>query len=115
MTIHGELEAFWETGTEGVYWSMIDPSMPGYDGLWTLKDGDRLCVLAADDTMLWEGVIQLEYERNWQPYDEEDTEYGQQAVHGYWVHGLQQDVDPQEWADMFFLRHRALLDLGPEQ
>jgi hypothetical protein len=29
------------------------------------------------------------------------------------VHGLQQDVDPEEWANMFFLRQRALLDFGP--
>lgn len=115
MAIHGELEAFWETGTEGVYWSVIDPSLPGYDGLWNLNDGDHLRVLDADDTVLWEGVIALEYEQNWQPYDDDDAEYGQQAVHGYWVHGLQQEVDPETWASLFFLRQRAVLDLGPNQ
>ena len=112
--IRGELEAFFETGTEGVYWAMIDPALPGYDGLWSLEAGDRLRVIDTDDTVLWDGVIQLEYKRNWEPYPR-NPEYGQQAVLGYWVHGLQEGVDPDQWAGMFFARHRALLELGPNQ
>jgi hypothetical protein len=72
-------------------------------------------VIDVDDTVLWDGVIQLEYERNWTTYSDNASESGQQAVLGYWVHGLQQAVYPEQWAGMFFAHHRAIFELGPNQ
>jgi hypothetical protein len=112
--ITGRLEAFFETGTEGVIWSLSDRRLPGYDGLWPLCNGDHLRIIGAADETLWEGTIELEYQRNWQPYQQNPT-YGQQAVFDFWVHGLQVDLDPEQWAQFFFDGYRASLTLGPKQ
>lgn len=112
--VYGRLDAFFETGTEGVIWSVIDPGLPAYDGLWSLRDGDQLSVLGRRRETVWKGTVQLEYERNWEPY-EHNPGHGQQAVGGIWVHGLQVDLAPDDWAIMFSERHRAILTLGPQQ
>lgn len=104
MTVIGRLEAFFETGTEGVIWSLHDPSLPGYDGLWPLYSGDQLKVLDGDG---WEGTVDLEYARNRQP-----SPYGGrpgQAANGLWVHGFQSSLEPDVWAKMFFDEYRASL------
>jgi len=113
-TIRGRLEAFFETGTEGVYWSLIDSGLPGYDGLWTLRDGDQLRVIDTTDETLWTGEIKFEYLTNWQSYPM-NPEYGQQAVHGLWVHGLQEGFDPDRWGTLFLQNYRAELIPGSEQ
>lgn len=112
--ITGRLEPFFETGTEGVIWSLNDPSLPGYDGLRGLRNGDHLRIIGSDDATVWDGEIDLEYTRNWQPYPENPS-HGQQAVSGYWVHGLQTTLDPERWGSYFFERYRGELTLGPEQ
>ena len=112
--ISGRLDPFFETGTEGVIWSLTDTSLPGYDGLWPLYTGDHLRIIGADDDTAWEGTVVLEYQRNWQPYPANPS-YGQQAVNNYWVHGLQADLDPDRWAGYFFEKYRGELTPGPEQ
>lgn len=112
--ISGRLEPFFETGTEGVIWSVNDPSMPGYDGLWPLYNGDHLRIIGVHDETVWAGTIEFEYERNWQrfPYN---PSHGQQAVNDFWVHGLERTLAPETWAAYFFEQYRAELTLGPEQ
>lgn len=108
--IRGRLENYWETGTEGVRWALVEDGKPGYDGLHALRDGDRLTVYAGDEdgTVLWEGVVELEYERLWRPYPK-NPEYGQQAIFGYWVRGFQVDLEPEVWASWFIEGRRAHL------
>jgi len=113
-TVRGRLEAYFETGTEGVYWSLVDPGRPGYDGLWTLRNGDQLRIIDTTDETLWSGEIQFEYTTNWQPYPM-NPEHGQQAVQGFWVHGLQEDFDPDRWATLFLQSYRAELEPGSAQ
>lgn len=110
MTVIGRLEPFFETGTEGVIWSLHDMSLPGYDGLWPLYSGDHLQVV---DGVPWKGVIDLEYTRNRQasPYGGN----GGQVANGLWVHGFQSDMEPDEWATMFFEERRAILTPSSEQ
>ena len=103
MQIFGRLEAFFETGTEGVVWSLVDHGLPGYDGLWPLQFGDHLDVLDADGETLWQGIIKLEYANR-----KVATHY-QQEVFGYWVNGLQDGEDAETWAKLFFDRERAIL------
>jgi hypothetical protein len=107
-TIDGRLEPFWATGTEGVCWSLENRIRPGYDGLIRLGDGDHLTIFNALGHILWEGIIDLEYERNYQAYPR-NPQYGQQAVFDDWVNGLQRDVEPETWARWFYDRHRARL------
>jgi hypothetical protein len=105
------LEPFFETGTEGVIWAVYEDGKQGYDGLNSLKDGDRLKIFASDDSILWEGIVQLEYKRRYRPYPL-NPQYGQQEVLGYWVHGFQENLDPEVWGKMFFDALKAELTKG---
>lgn len=112
-TIKGQLEPFYETGTEGVIWSMYGDGECGecgddYDALQSLNDGDYLTIFDPIDTtkVVWEGNIDLEYETNYRPYPM-NPDYGQQCVLGHWVHGIQRDVNPEQWASWFFNHYKA--------
>lgn len=116
--IKGIIFPFAETGTEGIIWSLQDEkyiSEDGkrwqYDGLNPLQDGDHLTVLNDDGSVFWEGTIKLEYKRNYQPYPMNPS-HGQQAVGGCWVHGLQEDVEPEQWLNMFAEQRKAVLRRG---
>lgn len=113
--ITGLLEPYFETGTEGVLWAIIDDKKKGYDSLNILKKGDMLAVFAdaKRETVLWQGVVDLEYERNKHPHPL-NPNYVQQAVGGYWVHGLQKTLEPEVWADMFFKQRPATLFPAPK-
>jgi hypothetical protein len=113
--IFGELDPFWETGTEGVLWSVRCPYLPSYDGDFILKNGDFLTVLNDDCSVLWAGKIKYEYRRNFVlfPNQKDFPGGGQQSVGNYWVHGLQKNLDPDTWADMFFARKQAMLITKP--
>jgi hypothetical protein len=112
--IRGVLEPFFETGTEGVIWSVYEDGRTGYDGLNCLADGDYLKIFDKEDPtkVVWEGIIDLEWERNYRKYPM-NPEYGQQEVGGFWVHGLQSDVTPQQWGHWFFKAYPAELVKGP--
>lgn len=114
-TIEGIIFPWVETGTEGVVWSLQeskyiseDGKRWDYSGLNPLQDGDCLTVFNDDGSVRWEGTIKLEYERNYEPYPM-NPQYGQQAVNGWWVRGLQEGVDPEEWFRMFHDQPRAVL------
>lgn len=104
--IKGELEAFFETGTEGVIWSLYDERNLGYESLVCLKNGDYLEVYNDDGSIFWKGDVNLEYKRRYRPYPM-NPQYGQQEVFGMWVHGFQEDADPEIWAKMFFDKKKA--------
>ena len=88
--IRGVLDPFFETGTEGVIWSVYEDGRTGYDGLNCLADGDYLRIFDKEDPtkVVWEGIIDLEWERNYRKYPL-NPKYGQQEVGGFWVHGIQ--------------------------
>ena len=106
--VKGNLEAFFETGTEGVIWSLYDDTKEGYEGLNCLDQGDYLTIFDPEDKnkVVWEGNIDLEYERNYHPYPL-NPQYGQQAIGGLWVHGIQRDVEPDTWGKWFYKQYPA--------
>jgi hypothetical protein len=57
--IKGKLDPFFETGTEGVIWSVYEDGKQGYAGLHCLQYGDYLTIFDPDVTanILWEGNI----------------------------------------------------------
>lgn len=115
LLVSGVLEPFFETGTEGVVWSVYDPRKRGYEGLNQLQNGDHLTVYEPDGvTIRWKGVVRLEYKRNYRPYPM-NPKYGQQEVLGYWVHGLQRTLEPEAWARMFFDGLPCLLRRKPKR
>jgi hypothetical protein len=92
--IKGILEPFFETGTEGVIWSLQDEkhiSADGkewsYDGLNGLEDGDFLKVFndAARKKVIWQGEIKLIFPP--------DLRYNR---------GVQDGVDKEAWTKMFW-------------
>jgi len=106
--INTHLLAFYATGTEGVVWS-ICKSKSEYDGLHSLIDGDEIIIYSQDKSeVVWRGVIQLEYERLYQPYPL-NPQYGQQSINNFWVNGFQVGVDPHIWANWFFDEFPAVL------
>ncbi len=114
--IEGKLDAFYETGTEGVIWSVYENGKYGYEALNILNYGDYLRIYSNQDRneIIWEGNIYLDWEINWRKYPN-NPKYGQQEVLGYWVHGIQKDVEPTTWGRWFFSGLPAQLiktDLG---
>jgi len=108
--IQGKLEAFSETGTEGIIWCVIDDALSGWDKLNCLKDGDHLTILDPDTkSVVWEGKIHLEYERNITPSGY-NPNYKKQAIHGMWVNGIQDNVLPELWANWFFKEYPVILN-----
>ena len=111
--IWGIGEAYWETGTEGVFWTVQDAKCPNsYEGLNILENGDYLTIFdkGEESKILWRGRIALESESH-----RETNEYGYngQAIWGYWVHGLQRTSDVEEWTKYFFYGYPMELRLGP--
>lgn len=105
------LLAFYETGTEGVFWSICDNNKTGYDALAPLKNGDYLFVEDGKGKIEWEGTVALDYDTN-RISRPTNPNYKQQSVAGYWVHGLQIGVDPELWASWFLEERPAVVIKG---
>ena len=108
LVFPGLLDPYFETGTEGVVWAVTLPGMLGYDQLLCLEGGDELLVYDELGSVAWQGIVSLEYERRYRPYPT-NPEFGQQEAFGAWVHGFQEDVDPETWARWFFDRRPAVV------
>lgn len=76
-----------------------------------LNEGTLLTVFntVAKGDKLWEGVVDLEFERDKKPYPFNPA-YKQQESFGMWVHGFQADMEPEEWSSMFFMSFPARLE-----
>lgn len=101
-SIVGILDGYFETGTEGVVWSIYEDGGHGYSGLHTIRDGERLKVWdPITGRSVFDEVIRLDTKVGFKQYPS-NPKYGQQAALGYWVHGIQTGWDPDEWAKLFF-------------
>jgi hypothetical protein len=127
-TINGRLEGFYEQGTEGVCWAVYEDGKTGYEGLYILKNGNHLVVWDENDAVVFDGIIDLEYESNWKPYEwtqephkpgywchgyesecatghsvewAQEIRLGRQIAGNWGVHGLQRGVDPNVWQKWF--------------
>jgi len=115
-TIHGVLEDFFETGSEGIHWAVVDDDDESYDGLHFIKAGDYLTILGSDEGVLWKGIIACDRKSGFQKYPQ-NPEYGQPQALGYWIHWTQKGFKPDDWARFFIRpdgrRLRAILEKGP--
>ncbi len=124
--IYGILDAFFETGTEGVLWALQDEKHIStdakgnpawsYDGLNILKNGDLLTVFADNkrDVVLWRGVINLDPNTNRQQFEfVTGMTFTAQTYDGFYVHGLQSNVDLKMWTRFFFDGRPAMLQKAP--
>jgi len=96
-TVTGRCEAFCETGTEGIIWSVYEDGKTGYDGLNPLHEGDFLKIFndAARTEVAWEGEIKLKYPPA--------TRFNR---------GIQRGVNEKEWAELFFKERPATVILA---
>lgn len=71
-----------------------------YEGLYILKDGDRLEIYSKDDPnkTVWSGIIKL---RQYPPFTED--------AFGLWIHSDQEGVDRKIWAKWFIEEYPAKL------
>lgn len=106
----GKLDAFFETGTEGVVWSVVEDGKKGYDALNGLQDGDYLRIFDEHNNVVFDGEVRLEWKRNYRPHPM-NPQYGQQEVHGFWVRGLQDNVEPEDWSHWFHGQYRCEFEI----
>lgn len=103
----GVLEGWFETGTEGVIWTLYEDGKKGYEGMHCLEDGDHLTVWeVATGRQVFKGMVKFDNKIGERLYTDfyPDAVKGlrQQCALGYWVHGIQEGFDPDSWARLFF-------------
>lgn len=115
VVIHGVLEDFFETGTEGVCWSVYEDGKQGYDGLHVLGGGEHLRVTDETGAVRFEGFIEPDTKKGWVAYasNAPDENYGQPTALGMWIHWTQSGWEPDDWAALFFRPHMRDHRKGP--
>jgi hypothetical protein len=101
--IYGALDAFSETGTEGVIWSLSEYGKTGYDGLNCLKNGDKLTVYdtVRDGAVEWEGRVDFSAPNV--------TKIGWTEVMRTSAH-----MDTENWLQLSWQRRPAVLTPAPK-
>lgn len=100
----GVLWAWFETGTEGLIWTVLKDSaeedLTSYDNMLIIESGDHLIVFDTDNTELFNGVIDQDRKVGWQEYPQNPGN-GQPCALGCWIHWTQRGWSPDEWAKLF--------------
>lgn len=100
--IYGKPHAYFETGTEGVYWAVIEDNVSGYEGLHILENGDHLTIYSnnVEGQALFSDFINKDTVTGLQPRPF-NPDFKQQVALGMWVHWIQEGYDPDKWAEFF--------------
>lgn len=112
ITIEGRLEAYVAGPDRGVLWSIHEDARPGPEGVHPLLNGDFLTVYGEEGAVLWDGIVDLDFEMLQQP-DAGEGGRMKQMLLGRWVHGVQKYYGPEDWARLFLDRRRARLRRFP--
>jgi len=107
--IRGRLIPLSEDGTPGVIWAFRRDGRPAYQGVRHLRDDDYLTVYDDKGDVLWEGVIDLDFEALRMQVANDTQDGDPQRLGTEIVHGIQRNVPPSQWAQYFFDQRRAEL------
>ena len=98
--IEGTLGMYASNETDAYVWVVLDSSSEKpvryiEDAMYVLQKGDLLTVFnRRSERTVWQGAVDLDYSTN-------TDERGHQWVMGCNVAGLQKNMNPDQWADMF--------------
>jgi hypothetical protein len=112
-TIKGQLMPFFETGSEGTYFTLYDEKFDdpkaeyrSYEGVKFLKNKDFLGIYVGD-YKVWEGnilfinALEAKKHKYFKMYVKKHS-YEQLCFAGLWVHYLPTNIDLGLWHDIFF-------------
>lgn len=96
----GVVSYYFETGCEGSRWVLEKDGAEEYDALVFIEAGDCLSIFAEDDSVLFQGVIDPDYQAGWKerPFY---PGFGQPQALGRWIFWTQKGWEPDEWAKLF--------------
>ena len=97
----GQVDGFFETGTEGVWWTLYEKRPNPYEGLHMLESGDFLTVWDDENHVLFNGFLLRDGIAGWEQYPMNPSA-GQPCALGLWVHWTQHGWHPDEWAQLFY-------------
>lgn len=101
--IFGKLDAFFETGMEGVKWSLIDDEKHDnpYDAIHFISTGDHLTIYSSDfnSEIIFDSII-VET-KNSNKFALPSLIGFQQSAGGFLCHSLPHGFDPELWASFF--------------
>lgn len=104
MKIRGVLEPFFETGCEGIIWSVVEDGKEGFAGLNIIEEGDRLKIYGENGEVIFDGIIECDRLSGWTEYPL-NPGHGQPSALGYWIHWTQRGWRPDDWAKLFFYQY----------
>lgn len=96
----GQVFGWFETGLEGVVWALQTFETQNYDGLIVVEKGDHLILRSQAGEVLFDGIIDPDYEIGTQSRFPGDTS-GQSIALGHWIHWTQRSWLPDNWASFF--------------
>lgn len=114
----GVLYAWFETGLEGLVWTLLEDDKEGYDALHEIENGDRLIIyldgvsdgigfegsngefFTVKDGVLFDGIIDEDHEAGMtvSPFN---PAHRQPSALGFWIHWTQKGWRPDSWASLF--------------
>ena len=101
-TYTGSLYGWYETGTEGVVWTLTKDGRftQPYENMAIIEKGDRLKIFAPDNTVLFDDIIRCDTKTGWQEYPL-NPGHGQPCALGYRIHWTQKGWTPDAWTALF--------------
>ncbi len=105
--LEGIIDSYFETGCEGLEWMFFEDGKVGWDAFKMLEEGDKLTITGGDGAVLFDGLIDPDWEVGYKEYPL-NPGAGQPCALGYWIHWTQRGWEPDAWAGLFIGREPKL-------